>query len=109
VVAINSDSSIHRLKGTSRPVHSDLFRGAVLAQLPYVDFVTVFNEDTPLNLLEDIKPCYHVKGGSFINDRIRAEQELLCKWNGELKSISMQGDYSTSRILELYSPESFPI
>ncbi len=109
IVAINSDDSIRNFKGNHRPIHDELFRGAVLAHLTTVDFVTIFRDDTPLNLLSRIQPTYHVKGGSFIESRVRAEKDLLAKWGGEFLTFPMKSDYSTSRILDLYTPGVFPV
>ncbi len=109
VVAINSDRSIQRFKGPSRPIHRESFRGSLLAQLPYVDFVTVFDEDTPLNLIAGLKPQVHVKGGSFLDERVREERELLTTWGGHLIAYPMVGEFSTTRILEIYNPHTFPI
>jgi len=65
VVGINSDSSVKRLKGNSRPVNDELTRVEQLEALPWVDEVFVFNDDTPYNLIKRLKPALIVKGGDY--------------------------------------------
>lgn len=108
IVAINSDESVKRFKGKDRPLHNQFFRGALLSSIPFIDFVTIFHEDTPLHFLDSIKPAYHVKGGSFVPDRIKAECDLLKQWGGELVTLPMVGNYATSKLLSLYSAKSLP-
>ncbi|HPQ39059.1 MAG TPA: adenylyltransferase/cytidyltransferase family protein [bacterium] len=109
IVLINSDQSVRRFKGTERPVHSERFRAALLSCLDCVDYVVVFNEDTPLALLEQIRPHGHVKGGSFIPERIREEQETVARWGGRFHAVPMHGSHSTSAILEHFSAPPFPV
>jgi D-beta-D-heptose 7-phosphate kinase/D-beta-D-heptose 1-phosphate adenosyltransferase len=65
VVAINSDASLARLKGPKRPLVPERFRGEVLAALEPVDFVVVFNEDTPYEVIKELHPDILVKGGDY--------------------------------------------
>ncbi|MDE6886749.1 MAG: D-glycero-beta-D-manno-heptose-7-phosphate kinase [Helicobacteraceae bacterium] len=65
VVGINSDSSVKRLKGETRPINSQSDRENVLSAISYVDFVIIFDEDTPLELIKQIKPDILVKGGDY--------------------------------------------
>jgi len=109
IVLINSDASVRRFKGPSRPIHTSRFRAALLSRLDAVDFVIVFQEDTPLDALDMIRPHGHVKGGSFLSERIRAEQDVLDRWGGKFYTHPMEGDYSTTRILTKYSGHSFPL
>jgi D-glycero-beta-D-manno-heptose 1-phosphate adenylyltransferase len=108
IVAVNSDASVRRFKGLDRPVHSDLFRGALLNQLPFVDFVVIFHDPTPLETLEIIKPALHVKGGSYLEERIRSERNLLSQWGGKLVTLPMKNNFSTSGILSHFTDTSFP-
>ncbi len=107
-VLINSDASVKGYKGSTRPIHSQYFRAALLNQLPFVDHVIIFPEDNPLKLLEQLQPDIHVKGGSVIASRVEAEQRLLKKWNGRLVSLPMLGNFSTSDILAHYPAPPFP-
>ncbi len=65
IVGVNSDSSVKRLKGDSRPVNSEYDRAYILASLDCVDFVIIFDEDTPYNLISMVKPDVLVKGGDY--------------------------------------------
>jgi rfaE bifunctional protein nucleotidyltransferase chain/domain len=65
IVGLNSDASVTRLKGPSRPVNSEKARAEALARLPYVDLVVVFMEDTPTELLRAVKPHVLVKGSEY--------------------------------------------
>jgi D-beta-D-heptose 7-phosphate kinase/D-beta-D-heptose 1-phosphate adenosyltransferase len=65
VVGLNSDASVKRLKGPTRPVQNESARGAVLASLAAVDLVTIFGEDTPLSLIEQIRPDVLIKGSDY--------------------------------------------
>lgn len=65
VVGVNSDDSVRKLKGPQRPVVSEVDRAEILAALECVDYVTVFDEDTPVELILAIKPNVHVKGGDY--------------------------------------------
>jgi len=65
VVGINADATVRKLKGPERPVNSVLERTEVLAALECVDYVTIFEEDTPVELITAIKPTLHVKGGDY--------------------------------------------
>ncbi len=100
IVLLNSDVSIKRNKGPLRPIVNQEERAFMLSSLECVDFVVIFDEDTPLSLLEKIKPSTHVKGGSFIKERIEEEKELLEKWNGEFKSFNLDDGFSTTKIIE---------
>lgn len=100
IVLLNSDSSIRKLKGENRPIMSENERALMLSALECVDYVVIFDEDNPLSLLEKIKPHKHVKGGSWDEERIRAEKELLAKWNGKFKNFELEEGYSTTDIIE---------
>lgn len=99
VVAINSDASVRRLKGAGRPVVSQEERAEVLAALAAVDYVTVFDEDTPQQIIARVLPDVLVKGGDWGPDQIvgRAEVEAA---GGRVVSIPLEPGYSTSALLE---------
>ncbi len=109
VVLINSDTSVKRFKGNSRPVHDEAFRALLLTSLRVVDYVLVFTRDTPLDSLEILRPALHVKGGSYLEERVRAERELLDRWGGELLQLPMLGNLSTTAIIERFGVEPFPV
>jgi len=99
VVLLNSDNSVKLLKGPDRPIIPERERAIMLAALASVDYVVIFNENTPLELLEAIKPNKHIKGGSFITERIEKEEELLKNWNGEFKNFKLEENFSTTNII----------
>ncbi len=76
IVGVNSDESVRRLKGATRPVIPEGERAEMLASLEAVDYVTVFGEDTPCDLLELIRPSIHVKGGDYSLDQV-IEREVV--------------------------------
>jgi len=100
IVLLNSDSSVRKFKGENRPIVPENERALMLSALECVDYVSIFEEDNPLSLLEKIKPHKHVKGGSWNEERIRAEKELLAKWNGEFKNFELEEGYSTTNVID---------
>lgn len=99
IVLLNSDSSIERLKGKRRPIILQEERARMLAALECVDYVVIFNEDTPINILKKIKPSVHVKGGSFVKDRIKEEKDQLERWGGKFKNFELEEGFSTTNII----------
>jgi rfaE bifunctional protein nucleotidyltransferase chain/domain len=83
IVGVNSDASVRRLKGPQRPVMPDRERAELLAALECVDYVTIFDEDTPCELLEALRPDVHVKGGDYTLDRV-VEREVVERHGGRL-------------------------
>ncbi|MSR65236.1 MAG: hypothetical protein EXS18_05580 [Verrucomicrobiae bacterium] len=100
IVLLNSDASIRKLKGPTRPILPQRIRAEMMAALRCVDHVTIFNEDTPLKLLRKIKPDVHSKGGSWQPDRIAVEKKLVESWGGRLRLFPMIGDLSTTKLIE---------
>lgn len=70
IVGVNSDASIKRIKGNTRPILDQKSRVGVLEAVEFTDYIILFNEDTPLNLIKEIKPQYLVKGGDWEIDKI---------------------------------------
>lgn len=99
VVGINSDASVKRLKGESRPINDEHTRAMILASLIMVDAVVIFDEDTPLELIKSIKPDVLVKGGDYTIDSIVGAKEVMAD-NGEVKIISLEAGISTSNIID---------
>lgn len=77
IVGLNSDGSAHRLKGAGRPVMDEKSRALMLASLLIVDAVVIFEEDTPLELINIIKPDVLVKGGDYTIDQIVGAKEVI--------------------------------
>ncbi len=98
VVLVNSDVSIRRLKGPERPFVPEAHRVALLEALRSVDRVVLFDGDTPLDELAALRPDVHVKGGSYIPERVEAEQTLLARWGGRLEVVPLVPGVSTTEI-----------
>lgn len=99
VVGLNSDSSIKRLKGKSRPVNNEKNRIKVLESIRFVDIVIVFEEDTPLNLIKLIRPLILVKGNEYIANKI-VGAEYVKSYGGRVELIEMVPNSSSSRIID---------
>ncbi|HEV7268523.1 MAG TPA: D-glycero-beta-D-manno-heptose-7-phosphate kinase [Falsiroseomonas sp.] len=95
VVGLNSDASVKRLKGDTRPIQGDAARAAVLASLASVDLVTVFEEDTPLELLRVLRPEVLVKGADYTVDKV-VGAELVTEWNGQVRLAALLPGQSTT-------------
>lgn len=98
IVGINTDESVKRLKGPSRPIQSEMDRAEILAALECVDFVIHFNEDTPLNLIKKIKPNILVKGGDWKPENIVGSDFVLSN-GGKVLSLRFTDDHSTTNII----------
>lgn len=98
VVGLNSDASVKRLKGPERPINNEQDRRYVLSQLKAVDFVEIFEEDTPLSLILKIRPKVLVKGGDWKIDQIVGAKEVIAN-GGEVYSLNFVDGYSTTSII----------
>jgi D-beta-D-heptose 7-phosphate kinase/D-beta-D-heptose 1-phosphate adenosyltransferase len=99
VVAVNSDASVRRLKGKGRPINPADRRMAVLAGLEAVDWVVVFEDDTPLELLTILEPDVLVKGGDYAGKESVVGWELVEAYGGEVRVLDFVDDVSTSAIV----------
>ena len=99
VVGINDDASIRRLKGFDRPILPLDSRLAVLASLEFVDYVIPFSEDTPLEVIKQVRPNVLVKGGDYDEDEI-VGRELVLKLGGFVKIIEQVPGFSTTDIVK---------
>ena len=107
IVGINSDDSVRRLKGPSRPVVDERSRARVLAALEAVDAVVVFDEPTPLELMLALRPDVIVKGGDYEADSIVGAAEVR-SWGGRVKIVSFVPGFSTTEIIARAAvPEKF--
>ena len=98
ILALNSDSSVRRMKGPSRPVISESDRAAVAAALDAVDAVTLFDEDTPRELIAEVIPDVLVKGADW--SHFIAGREEVEAAGGRVLTISLEPGYSTTNIVE---------
>jgi D-beta-D-heptose 7-phosphate kinase/D-beta-D-heptose 1-phosphate adenosyltransferase len=99
IVAINSDASVSKLKGPSRPLQSEDDRARIMAALACVDYVTVFSEDTPHSLILELKPSVLVKGGDYSVDTIVGAKEVI-GWGGRVEVIPLVSGRSTSSLVQ---------
>lgn len=99
VVGLNSDASVKRLKGPTRPVRTEAERGYVLAALAMVDAVVTFDEDTPLELIVHLRPDVLVKGGDYTEATIVGAREVR-GWGGEVLVVPLTPGQSTTAIIE---------
>lgn len=95
-VLINSDESVARYKGATRPIFPEAFRATALKALDCVSAVQVFRGDNPLEDIRQLRPQIHVKGGTFEPERVRSERELVESWGGRLVCTEMVEGFSTT-------------
>ncbi|MFP4071220.1 MAG: D-glycero-beta-D-manno-heptose 1-phosphate adenylyltransferase [Desulfovibrionales bacterium] len=98
VVGVNSDVSVRRLKGPRRPVVAERARCYVLAALGCVDFVVIFSQDTPLELITVVQPDILVKGGDWSVDTI-VGRDVVYQRGGEVLSLPLLPGYSTTGLI----------
>lgn len=98
ILGINSDASVSRLKGPSRPIVPEHARARVLAALAAVDAVVVFDEPTPLELMVALRPDVIVKGGDYVADEIVGAAEVR-SWGGRVKIVPFVEGFSTTQII----------
>ena len=102
IVGLNTDASVKRLKGETRPVNNEDDRAIVLSCLKPVDYVVLFDEDTPFNLIRNIIPNVLVKGGDYTIDNI-VGADIVLENGGEVKVIPFVEGKSTTKIIEKIS------
>ena len=100
VVGLNSDASIRRLgKGPDRPINSEAERAFMLAHLAAVDYVVLFDEDTPFELIQALRPEVLIKGGDWTPDKI-VGADIVLAGGGRVLSLPLLGEFSTTAWLE---------
>ena len=99
VVGLNADSSVKRLKGDSRPVQSEAARAAVLGALAAVDLVVIFTEDTPINLIETLRPDVLVKGADYTIETV-VGAEIVQSYGGKIVLADLADGHSTTNTIE---------
>ena len=99
VVGLNSDASVSLLKGPGRPVNTQEARAEVLGALAFVDYIIVFEEETPLKLITQLKPDVLVKGGDYKVEEIVGYKEMI-SWDGQVITIPVLKGYSSSSIIQ---------
>ncbi|MCB1143959.1 MAG: D-glycero-beta-D-manno-heptose 1-phosphate adenylyltransferase [Leptospiraceae bacterium] len=97
-IGLNSDSSVKKLKGEKRPINHELSRATLLASLFFVDAVTIFDEDTPISLIDEIRPDIHVKGGDYQKEKL-PEYKSIIEYGGKVEILPFVEGESTSGII----------
>ena len=104
IIGLNTDDSVKRLKGPSRPVNDEKARAVVLAGLEFVDAVVFFEEDTPYNLIKSVQPDVLVKGNDYKAEDIVGYDIVTAK-GGKVETIELVDGFSTTKILEKSNPQ----
>lgn len=99
IVAVNSDESVRKLKGSNRPIVDEYSRALNLASHTYIDAVIIFDEDTPLNLINVLQPDVLIKGGDYTLETIVGAKEVL-SYGGQVEIIPFLEGYSTTNVIE---------
>lgn len=98
IIGLNTDASVSRIKGPSRPVKDQNSRAIILAAMQFVDAVIFFDEETPINLITWVQPDVLVKGGDYTSEGIVGHEIVLAK-GGEVKTIPFVEGYSSSKLI----------
>ena len=104
IVGLNSDSSVRRLKGEGRPAQAEQARATVLSSLEMVDAVVIFDEDTPHNLIQAIRPDVLVKGADYTIEQV-VGSDMVQRWGGRVVLAELEGGHSTSRMISRITAE----
>ena len=99
VVALNSDESVKKIKGTNRPILSQQERAEILAALEFIDYVVIFDESTPLRLIKKLKPDFLIKGGDWTIDKI-VGRDFVESYGGKVIAIPTVEGASTTNLIE---------
>ncbi len=99
IVGLNSDASVKRLKGNGRPVNNEQSRTLIMASLIMVDAVTIFGDDTPLELIKTIMPDVLIKGGDYSPETIVGAKEVISN-GGKIEIIPLEPGLSTTGVID---------
>ena len=99
IVALNSDSSVRRIKQNNRPLQDENTRALIMASFSFTDAIILFDEETPLDCIKTIQPDILVKGGDYEKEKIVGYKELL-SWGGRVEIIPFLKGFSTTSIEE---------
>ncbi len=99
VVGLNSDASVHRIKGPHRPVMNERGRAEILSAIGYVDYVVLFEEDTPCALLESLRPDILVKGSDYTPEQV-VGADLIHSWGGRVQIVQTEKTITTSDLIQ---------
>ena len=107
IVALNSDRSVRTLKGSPRPIVPEAERAEIIAALECVDFVTIFDQDDPLEIISAIKPDILVKGGDWALNTI-VGRDIVESYGGQVIALPLVPGVSTTRIIETIASHLSP-
>jgi D-beta-D-heptose 7-phosphate kinase/D-beta-D-heptose 1-phosphate adenosyltransferase len=107
IVALNSDRSVRTLKGPPRPIVPQAERAEIIAALECVDFVTIFDQDDPLEIISEVKPDILVKGGDWALDTI-VGRDIVESYGGQVIPLPLVPGVSTTRIIETIASHLSP-
>ena len=99
IIGLNSDLSVRRLKGPMRPINSEQARAAVLAALSCVDYVTIFNQDTPYALIKAIRPDVLIKGADWKGKPVIGA-DMVQRTGGKVEFVPFVDHFSTTKVIE---------
>lgn len=99
IIGLNSDSSVKKLKGETRPINNELDRAELLSELNFVDYVVIFDEDTPQDLLDEIKPDIYTKGADYTLETL-PEASVVIKNGGKVEFINLIEGKSTTNVIK---------
>jgi len=99
IVGLNSDASVRRLKGETRPINGQKERATLLAAFSFIDAIVVFDEDTPENLIKKVKPDFLVKGGDYTFETI-VGAEFVSSYGGKVITIPFVENFSSTSIIK---------
>ena len=102
IIGLNTDSSVKRLKGPNRPLQDQESRAISLSALVFIDYIVMFGEDTPLELLKIIRPNILVKGGDYQVETI-VGHDLVTSYGGKVITLPLVKGYSTTSIIKKIS------
>ena len=102
IVGINSDKSVNRIKGSQRPIINQYDRAQILSNMKSVDYVVFFDENTPCNLINKIRPDIHVKGSDYdpTNYNNMPESRIINDYGGKIELVKIEKEISTTKIIQ---------
>lgn len=106
VVGINSDDSVKRLKGERRPINTVQDRSEMLAAYSFIDYIVVFDDDTPINLIQALQPDYLVKGADYQNIKNVVGADIVVSYGGQVVLIDFVEGKSTTNIINKLNQEN---
>jgi rfaE bifunctional protein nucleotidyltransferase chain/domain len=99
IIGLNSDQSVKKIKGPGRPILDEVARARILSSFQFVDAVILFSDETPLNLIREVKPDVLVKGNDYKPENI-VGAEIVKSYGGKVITVSLIPGYSTTEIIK---------